>query len=79
MHTDENKQFDKRNIERNIKDGLITREAYEGYLAKLADASDKVFIPEEIPSDSEEFESTPETETQTKRKVVKKKIKPKGK
>ncbi len=47
MHLDENKKFDKRNIERNLKDGLITKKDYENYLAKLPDVSDKVFSPEE--------------------------------
>jgi len=47
MHVDESKKFDKRNIERNIKDGIITQKEYEAYLAKLPDASDKIFIPEE--------------------------------
>ncbi len=79
MHTDENKIFDKRNIERNLKIGIITQEDYEIYLSKLTDGSDKLFNPEEILSDSEEFESKKQGEIQTKKKVVKKKSKGKGK
>lgn len=79
MHTDENKIFDKRNTERNIKDGVITQEDYEIYLSKLTDVSDKLFNPEEIPSDSDEFESKKQGEIQTKKKVLKKKSKGKGK
>lgn len=79
MHTDENKIFDKRNIERNLKIGTITQEDYEIYLSKLTDVSDKLFNPEDIPSDSDEFESKKQEEIQTKKKVVKKKSKGKGK
>ena len=79
MHTDENKIFDKRNIERNLKIGIITQEDYEIYLSKLTDVSDKLFNPEEIPSDSDESESKKQGEIQTKKKVVKKKSKGKGK
>ena len=79
MHTDENKIFDKRNIERNLKIGIITQEDYETYLSKLTDVSDKFFNPEDILSDSDEFESKKQGEIPTKKKVVKKKSKGKGK
>ncbi len=57
MHIDESKKFDKRNIERNIKEGIISKKDYENYLSKLPDLSDKIFIPEEPKSSSSEFES----------------------
>ncbi len=79
MHTDENKIFDKRNTERNIKNGIITPEDYEIYLSKLPDVSDKLINPEEFSSDSDEFESKKGDEIQPKKKVVKKKSKGKGK
>ena len=79
MHTDENKKFDKRNIERNIKNGIITQKDYEIYLSKLPDVSDKLFNPEESSVDSDEFESKKEGEIQSKKKAVKKKSKGKGK
>ncbi len=79
MHTDENKIFDKRNTERNIKNGIITPEDYEIYLSKLPDVSDKLINTEEFSSDSEEFESKKGDEIQSKKKVVKKKSKGKGK
>jgi hypothetical protein len=79
MHTDENKIFDKRNTERNIKNGIITPEDYEIYLSKLPDVSDKLINPEEFSSDSDEFESKKGDEIQSKKKVVKKKSKGKGK
>ena len=56
MHIDENKKFDKRNIEKNIKNGIITQKDYEIYLSKLPDASDKLFNPEETSIDLDEFE-----------------------
>ena len=35
MHIDENKRFDKRNIEKNVKDGIITGKDYEMFLSKF--------------------------------------------
>ena len=51
MHIDEDKKFDKRNIARNIKSGIITQKDYETYLSKLPDVSDKLFNPEETSTD----------------------------
>lgn len=79
MHIDENKKFDKRNTERNIKDGIITQRDYEIYLSKLSDVSDKLFDPEKSSVDSAEIESKMEGEIQTKKKAAKKKSKGKGK
>ena len=79
MHTDEDKRFDKRNIERNIKEGIITRKDYEIFLSKLSDASDKVFNPEEYLDDLDELESAREDETKAKKRALKKKTKGKGK
>ncbi len=72
MHVDESKKFDKRNIERNIKDGIITQKDYESYLARLEDASDKIFSHEEDMADSEEFESSLEDGFHSRRKSRKK-------
>jgi len=79
MHIDENKRFDKRNIEKNIKDGIITEKDYEMFLSKLPDASDKSFNPEEGGSDSEKLETRKEGEMLPKKKVIKKKAKGKAK
>ena len=73
MHVDESKRFDKRNIERNIKSGVITRKDFELYLSRLTDARDKIFLPEEESMDTEEFESSAEEEIQSKKKGLKKK------
>jgi hypothetical protein len=79
MHTDENKKFDKRNIERNVKNGIITQKDYEIYLSKLPDLSDKLFDLEKYSFDSDEVESKIEGESQSKKKAAKKKSKGKGK
>jgi hypothetical protein len=79
MHIDENKKFDKRNIGKNIKNGIITQKDYEIYLSKLPEAGDKLFSPEETTIDSEEFGLRKEEEGTSKKKVIKKKLKGKGK
>ncbi|MGQ9645267.1 MAG: hypothetical protein ACUVWO_01855 [Thermodesulfobacteriota bacterium] len=79
MHTDEQKKFDIRNIERNMKSGIITQKDYESYLAKLPDVSDKVFNPQETLEHSEEVESKQEDELSPKKREAKKKAKSKGK
>jgi hypothetical protein len=79
MHIDENKRFDKRNIEKNVKDGIITEKEYEMFLSKLPDVSDKLFSPEEAVIDSGEGEGRKEGEMARKKKVIKKKVKGKAK
>lgn len=76
---DESKKFDKRNIERNVKNGIITQKDYEIFISKLPDVSDKLYNAEESLTDSEAFESKMDSETQSKKRVVKKKTKGKGK
>jgi len=79
MHIDENKTFDKRNVERNIKNEIIAPKDYEIYLSRLPDVSDKVFNPEESIPDSRDFESKKDNEIQSKKRGEKKKTKGKGK
>jgi len=79
MHIDENKRFDKRNIEKNVKDGIITEKEYEMFLSKLPDVSDKLFSPEEAVIDSGEGERGKESEMAHKKKVIKKKVRGKAK
>ncbi len=79
MHIDENKKFDKRNIEKNIKNGIITQKDYEIYLLKLPDISDKLFSLEEELTDSDELELRKEGEMTHKKRGSKKKAKGKGK
>jgi hypothetical protein len=77
MHTDEQKKFDVRTIERNTKSGIITQKDYETYLSKLPDVSDKVFNLEEAIENSEEGASKREGEL-SRKKEIKKKVRSKG-
>jgi hypothetical protein len=74
MHIDDGKKLDKRNIQRNLKDRIITQKDYDAYLSKLPDVSDKVFVPE---SDSKELDIKGDTEAESQKGSGKKK--PKGK
>jgi hypothetical protein len=79
MHIDEDKIFDKRNIAKNVKDGIIAQKDYEFYLSKLPDLSDKLFNPEEMMTDDNESELIKEDEATPKKRGLKKKLKGKGK
>jgi hypothetical protein len=79
MHIDEQKKFDIRNIEWNIKKGVITQKDYEIYVSKLPDVLDKIFNPEESFVDFKDVESKRNTEVESKKKGQKKKAKGKGK
>ena len=78
MHIDEDKKFDKRNVARNIKSGIISQKDYEIFLSRLPDTSNKLFNPEETSTDLDEIESTKECEGSSKKKGGKKKVKGKG-
>ena len=78
MHIDESKKFDRRNIDRNLKEGVITLKEYEGYLAKLPDASDKIYTPEDLPEESEGMEVERQSDAAAKKRPAKKKAKAKG-
>jgi hypothetical protein len=79
MHIDEDKKFDKRNIGKNIKEGVITQKDYEIFLSKLPDVRDKLFNPEETSTGIDEIESKKESEISSKKRAAKKKVKGKGK
>jgi len=68
MHIDEDKKFDKRNVARNIKSGIISQKDYEIFLSKLPDASSKLFNPEETPADLDETESGKESDVSSRKK-----------
>ena len=44
MHVDPNKRYDKRSIERRIREGLISQNEYDKYLARLPDLSKKAYV-----------------------------------
>ncbi len=78
MHIDENKKFDKRNIDKNIKEGMLSQKEYEIHLSRLPDVSDKAFLGEE--PETESIEITPrEDDGRPKKGEPKKKSKGKGK
>ncbi len=79
MHIDEDKKFDKRNVARNIKSGVISQKDYETFVSRLPDASNKLFNPEETSTDLGEVESREVSETSSKKKGIRKKAKGKGK
>jgi len=79
MHIDEDKKFDKRNVARNIKNGIITQKDYETFVSRLPDVSSKLFNPEETSTDLGEIDSREESEASFKKKGIKKKAKGKGK
>jgi hypothetical protein len=79
MHIDEGKKFDKRNIAKNVKNGVINQKDYEFYLSKLPDVSDKLFNPEETSAELDELEPKKDSEILPKKKGLKKKAKGKGK
>jgi hypothetical protein len=79
MHIDEGKKFDKRNIPKNLKNGIIAQKDYEIYLSKLPDVSDKLFNPEETSAELDELESIKDSEILPKKRGLKKKAKGKGK
>ena len=79
MHIDEGKKFDKRNIAKNIKNGIITQKDYETFVSRLPDVSNKLFNPEETSTDLGEAESREVSEPSSRKKGIKKKAKWKGK
>lgn len=62
MHIDESKKFDKRTIERNLKEGIISVKEWEQFLKKLPDVSDKVeFVMSEETQEEETVEDKERT------------------
>lgn len=57
MHIDENKKFDKRTIEKNLREGVVSAEEWKKFLQSLPDVSgnvDFVVIEEEKGEASED-------------------------
>jgi hypothetical protein len=68
MHIDEDKIFDKRNVARNIRNGIISQKDYEIFLSKLPDASNKLYNPEETSADLDETGPEKEGDVLSKKK-----------
>jgi len=75
MHIDENKKFDKRTIEKNLKEGIVSAEEWKNFLRKLPDVSDNVdlIIPEE-----EKTEKTTKEKGRKSKESVEKGATPEG-
>lgn len=73
MHVDENKKFDKRNIEKNIKNGFISWKDYENFLGGLPDVSEKIYMPGEKIFEAGDEEAGGKEEMSSGRKALKKK------
>ncbi|NIO03037.1 MAG: hypothetical protein GTN74_00050 [Proteobacteria bacterium] len=43
MHTDEEKRYDKRTIEGNLRQGVMSHQEFQEYLTNLPDVSHKAF------------------------------------
>lgn len=67
MHIDESKKFDKRTIERNLKEGIVSAEEWEQFLKGLPDVSDKV---EFVMSEETQEEKTVEDKKTTPKEPV---------
>ncbi len=53
--TRNNRLFDRRTVERNIKKGLVTRKDYDKYMKSLGDSAGKMADPEEDPGSTMEM------------------------
>jgi len=58
MHIDEQKKFDKRTIDRKIREGHISQKEYQQYLKSLQDVSDKIDEGEKEPTEKERGKSS---------------------
>jgi hypothetical protein len=67
MHIDESKKFDKRTIDRNLKEGTVSAKEWEQFLKKLPDVSDKV---EFVMSEETQEEETVEDKERTPKEPV---------
>jgi len=72
MHIDEAKKFDKRNIQRNIKEGIVSQKDLDTYLSRLPDVKDKILV---IEGESKETESKGAVEGPPQKGSTKKKTK----
>ncbi len=75
MHIDESKKFDKRTIEKNLKEGIVSAEEWKNFLKKLPDVSDNVdfIMPEE-----EKTEETTKKKGRKSKGSVEKEATPEG-
>jgi predicted fused transcriptional regulator/phosphomethylpyrimidine kinase len=75
MHIDDNKKFDKRTIEKNLREGIVSVEEWEKFLRTLPDVSDNVdfIMPEE-----EKTEDTTKEKGMKSKGSIEKEVIPEG-
>ena len=76
MHIDEGKKFDKRTIERNLREGSISAKEWEKYLKALPDVSDSaapVLLDEEQEGKTTGKQETKSGESAEKEEATQKK------
>lgn len=69
MHIDEDKKFDRRTIERNLREGTISAEEWKKYLETLPDVSDHADLV--MVDEGQKEETTKEPETKSEESVEK--------
>ena len=71
MHIDESKKFDKRTMERNLKEGIVSAKEWEQFLKRLPDVSDKaeLAMSEEEEQQREEGEIIKDKKRKSKESV----------
>ena len=71
MHIDESKKFDKRTMERNLKEGIVSANEWEQFLKRLPDVSDKaeLAMSEEEEQQQEEGEIIKDKKRKSKESV----------
>ncbi len=75
MHIDDSKKFDKRTIEKNLKEGIVSAEEWENFLRKLPDVTDNVDV---IMADEEKTEETTKEKVRKSKGSVEKEVTPEG-
>jgi len=73
MHIDDGKKFDRRTIEKNLKEGIVSAEEWENFLRKLPDVSDNVDF---IMAEEEKTEETTKEKARKSKGSVEKEATP---
>jgi hypothetical protein len=74
MHIDEDKKFDRRTIDRNLREGIISPEEWKKYLETLPDVSDHADLV--MADEGQKEETTKEPATKSEESVEKEEAAP---
>ncbi len=75
MHIDDSKKFDRRTIEKNLKEGIVSAEEWENFLRTLPDVSDNVDV---IMTEEEKTKETTKEKVRKSKGSVEKEVTPEG-